>query len=115
MSVNSWRPWPPAAGRTGAGTSARRRRVLDAAARFGIHVCAMTTVLRGLVPGESRRASAQDHAYHFLRAAIVSGELRGGERLLQEAIAEQLKISRIPVRDAIGRLHAEGLVTVHPN
>lgn len=72
-------------------------------------------VLRGLRPEKSRSTSAQDYAYEFLRAAIVSGELRGGERLRQEAIAERLKMSRIPVRDALGRLHAEGLVTVQPN
>ena len=68
-----------------------------------------------LLPGERRHGSAQDHAYEYLRAAILSGDLRGGTRLRQEAIAAALKISRIPVRDAIGRLHAEGLVTLQPS
>jgi DNA-binding GntR family transcriptional regulator len=75
----------------------------------------MTTVSPGLLPGEGRHASAQDHAYQHLRSAILSGELPGGTRLRQESLAERLKMSRIPVRDAIGRLQAEGLVTLQPN
>jgi DNA-binding GntR family transcriptional regulator len=49
-----------------------------------------------------------------LRDAILSGELRPGERLLQEQLAEQLRVSRIPLRDALRRLEAEGLVRMGP-
>ncbi|MBA3739494.1 MAG: GntR family transcriptional regulator, partial [Actinobacteria bacterium] len=49
-----------------------------------------------------------------LRDAILSGELRPGDRLLQEQLAEQLRVSRIPLRDALRRLEAEGLVTMGP-
>ncbi len=49
-----------------------------------------------------------------LRDAILSGELRPGERLLQEPLAEQLRVSRIPLRDALRRLEAEGLVRIGP-
>lgn len=49
-----------------------------------------------------------------LRDAILSGALRPGERLLQEPLAEQLRVSRIPLRDALRRLEAEGLVTIGP-
>ncbi|MFI5293267.1 MAG: GntR family transcriptional regulator, partial [Candidatus Limnocylindrales bacterium] len=72
----------------------------------------MSVASRGLVQGDARHFSAQDHAYQFLRGAILSGQLQGGVRLRQEAIARHLQISRIPVRDAIGRLHAEGLVAL---
>ncbi|HEY8731130.1 MAG TPA: GntR family transcriptional regulator, partial [Candidatus Limnocylindria bacterium] len=41
-----------------------------------------------------------------LRDAILSGELRPGERLLQEQLADQLRVSRIPLRDALRRLEA---------
>lgn len=47
-----------------------------------------------------------------LRDAILSGELRPGDRLLQEPLAEQLRVSRIPLRDALRRLEAEGLVRI---
>lgn len=49
-----------------------------------------------------------------LRDAILSGALRPGDRLLQEPLAEQLRVSRIPLRDALRRLEAEGLVRIGP-
>src|SRR5258708_10264161 len=49
-----------------------------------------------------------------LRDAILSGELRPGERLLQEQLADQLRVSRIPLRDALRRLEAEGLLRSGP-
>lgn len=49
-----------------------------------------------------------------LRQAIRVGELPGGTRLLQTQLAEQLGVSRMPVRDAIGDLVAEGLATSTP-
>jgi DNA-binding GntR family transcriptional regulator len=42
---------------------------------------------------------------------IVEGRLGPGERIRQEAIAQQLETSRMPVREALKRLHDEGLVT----
>lgn len=46
---------------------------------------------------------------------IVSGALSGGTRLIPEAIAAELGISRMPVREAIRQLDAEGYVTIRPN
>lgn len=51
-----------------------------------------------------------DAAYKVLRDAIVDGRLAGGQRLPQIPIAEQMGISRTPVRDALQRLTQEGLV-----
>lgn len=45
-----------------------------------------------------------------LRQRILSGELQGGERLLEVSLAEMLKISRTPVREAMSRLAEEGLL-----
>jgi DNA-binding GntR family transcriptional regulator len=45
-----------------------------------------------------------------LRSAIVDGTFKAGERLIEERLAEQLGVSRIPVRQAILVLAAEGLV-----
>jgi len=50
-----------------------------------------------------------------LREKILSGELREGEQLRQDAIAEEFQISRIPVREALSHLAAEGLITIVAN
>jgi DNA-binding GntR family transcriptional regulator len=50
-----------------------------------------------------------------LQDRIVSGALPGGARLLPEAIAAELGLSRMPVREAIRQLDAEGYVTIRPN
>ena len=49
-------------------------------------------------------------AYATLRDAIVKGELEPGSRLSQDDRARRLGVSRAPVRDALNRLEAEGLV-----
>jgi DNA-binding GntR family transcriptional regulator len=49
-----------------------------------------------------------------LRTAIVDGELRPGQRLVQEELAQALGISREPVRQALRLLEAEGLVVHRP-
>ena len=50
-----------------------------------------------------------------LRERILSGELREGEQLRQEAIASEFEISRIPVREALSHLAGEGLVKIVGN
>ncbi|RTI02475.1 GntR family transcriptional regulator [Thermus scotoductus] len=57
-----------------------------------------------------RRETLEDQVYRALRQAILEGRLKGGERLVQEALASTFGTSRIPVRDALRRLHQEGLV-----
>jgi DNA-binding GntR family transcriptional regulator len=54
------------------------------------------------------------HIADHLRAAILSGELAPGTRLRQEDIADQLGSSRIPVREALRIVEADGLVTLKP-
>ncbi len=56
--------------------------------------------------------SVEEVVTNALREAILTGELRPGDRLLQEQLAEQLRVSRIPLRDALRRLEAEGLVRI---
>ena len=51
-----------------------------------------------------------DLAYQALRDAICSGELAQGTRLNQDELARRLGVSRAPIRDALNRLEAEGLV-----
>jgi DNA-binding GntR family transcriptional regulator len=50
-----------------------------------------------------------------LREAILSGELKPGQRIRQEVIAERFGTSRIPVREALRMLESDGLVTLVAN
>ena len=61
------------------------------------------------------RRTAADVVAEALRDAILGGELKDGERLNQAEIADEFEISRVPVREAIGRLQAEGLVSAEPH
>jgi DNA-binding GntR family transcriptional regulator len=45
---------------------------------------------------------------------VLSGRLPAGRRLSQEALAERFSVSRVPIRDALRHLQAEGLVVSHP-
>lgn len=61
------------------------------------------------------RSSAADQVLVRLRQAIISGTIPPGEWLRQEVLAKRFHVSRMPVRDAINRLAAEGLVDLEPN
>ncbi|WP_448630433.1 GntR family transcriptional regulator [Cellulomonas soli] len=60
------------------------------------------------------RPSAADTVYGVLKARILDGELAGGDMVGEQALADELGVSRTPVREAIGRLQAEGWLRVHP-
>jgi DNA-binding GntR family transcriptional regulator len=50
-----------------------------------------------------------------LRAAIIAGDFAPGEQLRQATVAERFGVSRIPVREALRALAAEGLLCHAPN
>lgn len=50
-----------------------------------------------------------------LRRVIVNGKLEPGDHLNELSIAEQMSVSRVPVREALRKLEQEGLVTRFPN
>ncbi|NLY42778.1 MAG: GntR family transcriptional regulator [Clostridiaceae bacterium] len=52
--------------------------------------------------------------FDSLREAIIMGELKPGERLMEIQFAEKMGVSRTPVREAIRKLELEGLVTMVP-
>ncbi|MDV3126970.1 GntR family transcriptional regulator [Mycobacterium sp. 21AC1] len=54
--------------------------------------------------------SARERVYRYLRQQITTGEYGGGIRLTEEEIAEDLGVSRTPIREALQRLTSEGLV-----
>jgi GntR family transcriptional regulator, gluconate operon transcriptional repressor len=61
-----------------------------------------------------RAESVSTQAADAIRRLIVSGTLRGGQRLVEARIAEQLSVSRGPVRDAFRQLREEGLLRDEP-
>jgi DNA-binding GntR family transcriptional regulator len=61
------------------------------------------------------RRTLTDAAADALRDRILAGRLRAGMPLRQEALAAELGVSRIPLREALHRLEAEGLVTLEPH
>ena len=67
----------------------------------------------GLISREDLPPRASAHMY--LRNGILSGVIPVGARLRSEEIAQQLNMSRMPVRDALRQLESEGLVTIRPN
>jgi DNA-binding GntR family transcriptional regulator len=60
-------------------------------------------------------AESVEKAYLAIRTDIVAGVLGIGAHLRAEPLAERLGLSRTPVREALRRLHAEGLVDIVPN
>jgi DNA-binding GntR family transcriptional regulator len=65
-------------------------------------------------PRATPRPSSAERVYQDLKRQILDGELTGGDMLGEQAVADQLGVSRTPVREAIGRLQAEGWLRVHP-
>jgi DNA-binding GntR family transcriptional regulator len=59
--------------------------------------------------------AASDRAVNQLRDRILGGEYVPGERLAEVELAEKLGVSRTPVREALRRLAAEGLVDITAN
>ena len=64
---------------------------------------------KGLKPVGKPR-SVGDAVYDTLKGAIIKGDLAPGQRLVEHRLSQQLKTSRIPVREAIKKLEQEGLV-----
>jgi DNA-binding GntR family transcriptional regulator len=60
-------------------------------------------------------AKAAETAYEVIRQGVLSGEFARGQRLREEELAARVGVSRTPVREALRRLNAEGLVDFTPN
>lgn len=58
--------------------------------------------------------TTQQHAVEWLRRAIVSGELRPGERVPQDDVAARIGVSVVPLREALRVLEGEGQLTYRP-
>ncbi|HEV2288969.1 MAG TPA: GntR family transcriptional regulator [Candidatus Acidoferrales bacterium] len=62
-----------------------------------------------------RRVSLTSAVADKLREKIIRGEIQEGEQLRQDAIAKDFDVSRIPVREAMRQLEAEGLINIVPH
>ncbi len=67
-------------------------------------------LLEGTSTGYTR--DLDDMVVEVLRKAILSGHFKSGERIAPAEIAEILQVSRMPVREAVQKLEAYGIVTV---
>lgn len=66
--------------------------------------------MSGLVLNLDEYMPLRDVVFKALREAIITGELKPGERLMEIKLAKELGVSRTPVREAIRKLELEGLV-----
>jgi len=71
----------------------------------------MSTQVFNQVPHKSLREAALS----AIRQAIIRGDLKPGQRLVESGIAHQMGISRAPVREALRQLEIEGLVVSEPH
>ena len=63
----------------------------------------------------ARISNSSTQVADALRDEILQGKLQPAEKLNQSAIADQFGVSKIPVREALHRLEADGLITFQPN
>jgi DNA-binding GntR family transcriptional regulator len=94
-------PRTPSSGRTSAGRSGTQ------------------SIARGTHDGTSvvplARQTVASMTLDAIRDGILHGNYAEGEPLRQDALAEELGVSRIPIREALRQLQAEGLVTFNPH
>lgn len=62
------------------------------------------------VPTDSESLPRGEQAYRYVRNAIQTGQLKPGDRLREVELAEIIGLSRTPIREALAKLEAEGLV-----
>ena len=75
----------------------------------------LATAPVGVVVLPIRRQTLTGMTLEAVRERILRGQYPEGEPLRQDAIADELGVSRIPVREALRQLEAEGLVTFSPH
>jgi DNA-binding GntR family transcriptional regulator len=66
------------------------------------------------VASELDVSNLSDRVYHHIKVLIMTGKLKGGQRIPEQAIAEKFGVSRTPIREALRRLEEHGLVVIEP-
>ena len=62
-----------------------------------------------------KKVSCKEQVYQYLKKALIKGELRTGEIYSEQQLADQLNVSRTPVREAVMQLTHEGMLEVRAN
>ena len=63
---------------------------------------------------KQKRSTLMNKALQEIREAIRKGRLKAGDRLIETQLAEEMQISRFPIREALRYLEKEGLVETKP-
>jgi len=69
-----------------------------------------STLDAALLLGADTTVSMADRVYSYLIDSLADGTLRGGDAIQESRLAEQMNLSRTPIRDALARLEGEGLL-----
>jgi DNA-binding GntR family transcriptional regulator len=64
--------------------------------------------------GKSKAASLVDQVYHDMQNRILNNVWETGHRALEQELAEELGVSRTPIREALAHLQRDGLVKIIP-
>lgn len=67
-------------------------------------------VLKEIFPKKLKRSLATEQIYTHLKQMILSGKLKKGQKLLQEKIAQDFRVSRVTVTIAFSQLKKDGLI-----
>lgn len=68
------------------------------------------------MPGlDTNSRTLNQTVFNYIKEGILNGHYRPGQRLVQDEIARELNVSRIPVREALQRLRAEEFVNIVPH
>ena len=71
-------------------------------------------ILKEIFPNKFKKSLATGQIYTHLKQMIVSGKLKKGQRLLQEKIAQDFRVSRVTVAIAFSQLKKDGLIISRP-
>lgn len=69
---------------------------------------------RKTIWNEAELSPIRDKVYDYIKYAIVSGEYKSGERIIERELADKLNVSRTPIREALFRLESQGFVATLP-
>ncbi|MFD6698613.1 GntR family transcriptional regulator [Microbacterium sp. NPDC060117] len=75
----------------------------------------VSTSIAGDPDGSLPGASQGVRVYEWIRDRIIDGRLATGSRVREREVAERLKVSRVPIREAFPRLEAEGYIRTVPH
>lgn len=68
----------------------------------------------GITGVRKKKQSYADQVYDYISNQILSGELQQGDKIVEDKIAQEFGVSRTPIREALTRLQAYGLVHIQP-